>query len=486
MRGVMIQGTSSDAGKSFIATALCRLLREKGYRPVPFKPQNVSNNSYVTVDGKEIGRAQGLQAEAAGLEARPCMNPLLLKPSGNGTSEIVLFGERLEVMSGMAYRTDYYERAIGAIKQGLQEVSKLGDVVIIEGAGSPVEMNLKKREVVNMKMAEIADVPVILTADIDRGGLFASIVGTLTLLEEHERARVKGIIVNRFHGEASFFEDGKVWLEKYTGIPVLAVLPFLPDHALEGEDSLSICDLRRNNAAIDIAVIRLPYISNGSDIEPFACEDDVNVRWVQSVASFGSPDAVIIPGTKSTLADLVFLKDTGLDKQIVSFAKGGGVVAGLCGGFQLMGQTLSDPEGADTGKMNSVATGLGIIPADTIFKSEKTVVRTEGIAQGIWLSGYEIHFGETKVCGKPFMRGTNYEEGYRSTDGKVIGTYLHHLFYNDLFRTDWLNQIRRAKGLTERAPVSMNRDQTYDAIAEHLGRHLDWPMFEAILEGHPL
>ncbi|MGG3450347.1 cobyric acid synthase [Domibacillus aminovorans] len=486
MRGVMIQGTSSDAGKSFIATALCRLLIQKGYRPVPFKPQNVSNNSYVTADGKEIGRAQGLQAEAAGLEAKPCMNPLLLKPSGNGASEIVLFGERLEVMSGMAYRTDYYDRAIAAIKQGLQEVSELGDIVVIEGAGSPVEMNLKKQEVVNMKTAELADVPVILTADIDRGGLFASIVGTLTLLEEHERARVKGIIVNRFHGDARFFEDGKTWLEKYTGIPVLAVLPFLPGHTLDGEDSLSIRDIRRNNAAIDIAVIRLPYISNGSDIEPFAFEDDVNVRWVQSAHSFGSPDAVIIPGTKSAFADLAFLKETGLDERIVSFAKGGGVVTGLCGGFQLMGQTLSDPDGTDTGETGSIAYGMGIIPAHTIFKSEKTVVRTEGIARGIPLSGYEIHFGETKVCGEPFMVCTDYEEGYRSTDGKVSGTYLHHLFYNDLFRADWLNQIRRAKGLTERAPLDMNRDQTYDVIAEHLDRHLDWPMFEAILDGLPL
>ncbi|OMP68087.1 cobyric acid synthase [Domibacillus epiphyticus] len=484
MHGVMIQGTASDAGKSFIATALCRLLYQKGYRPVPFKPQNVSNNSYVTADGKEIGRAQGLQAEAAGLEAQPCMNPLLLKPSGNGSSEIVLFGERLEVMSGMEYRANYYERAISAIKQGLQEVSELGDTVIIEGAGSPVEMNLKKREVVNMKTAELADVPVILTADIDRGGLFASIAGTLSLLEDHERERVKGIIVNRFHGDPNYFKDGKEWLESYTGLPVLAIVPFLPGHALEGEDSKSIRDVRRDGAAIDIAVIRLPYISNGSDMEPFAFEEDVNVRWVQSAGTFGTPDAVIIPGTKSVFSDLAFLKETGLDKKIVSFAKRGGAVAGLCGGFQLMGRTLSDPDGSDTGMNTSIADGMGIIPAHTIFKRNKTVIRTEGTASGIPLSGYEIHFGETTVEGEPFMICSDHHDGYVSTDNKIIGTYLHHLFYNDEFRADWLNRIRMMKGLPRRPPADLNRAKTYDLIAAHLDRFLDWTAFKQILEGH--
>lgn len=483
MRGVMIQGTSSDAGKSFIATALCRLLLHKGYRPVPFKPQNVSNNSYVTADGKEIGRAQGLQAEAAGLEASPFMNPLLLKPSGNGSSEIVLFGERLEVMSGMAYRKEYYEKAIEAIQLGLREAALLGDTLVIEGAGSPVEMNLKKREVVNMKTAELADVPVLLTADIDRGGLFASVAGTLALLEEKERARVKGIIVNRFHGNPAFFEDGKKWLEEYTGLPVLAVLPFLQGHALEGEDSLSIRNYRKEGAAVDVAVIRLPYVSNGSDIEPFMFEEDVNVRWVQSGEAFGSPDAVIIPGTKSVFADLAFLQETGLADKIRLFAEKGGVVTGLCGGFQLMGKTLLDPEGRDTGTAGSKKNALGLIPAHTVFQSKKKVIRTEGTANGIALSGYEIHFGETTADGKPFMINANYSEGYCSEDGRISGTYLHHLFYNDLFRADWLNRIRRLKGLAERPPADLNRDKTYDVLAAHLEQYLDWPVFESILEG---
>lgn len=483
MRGIMIQGTSSDAGKSFVATALCRLLLKKGYRPVPFKPQNVSNNSYVTADGKEIGRAQGLQAEAAGLEASPFMNPLLLKPSGNGASEVVLFGERLEVMSGMAYRKSYYEHAIAAIRTGLEEVGKLGDTIVIEGAGSPVEMNLKKREVVNMKTAELADVPVLLTADIDRGGLFASLVGTLALLEEEERCRIKGIIVNRFHGDPSYFEDGKKWIEDYTGLPVLAVLPFLPGHALEGEDSLSIRNVHREGAGIELAVIRLPYVSNGSDIEPFAFEDDVSIRWVSSTNTFGQPDAVIIPGTKSVFADLDFLKETGLAEKICHFAENGGTIIGLCGGFQLMGRSLSDPDGRDTGAPGAAEEGLCLIPADTVFNSRKTVVRTKGIANGIPLSGYEIHFGQTIAEGLPFLTAASHTEGYRSDDGHLSGTYLHHLFYNDAFRADWLNQIRRAKGLGERPPADLNREGTYDSIAAHLEQHLDWPVFEAILEG---
>ncbi|MET1032506.1 cobyric acid synthase [Domibacillus tundrae] len=482
MRGIMIQGTSSDAGKSFVATALCRLLLQKGYRPVPFKPQNVSNNSYVTADGKEIGRAQGLQAEAAGLEASPFMNPILLKPSGNGSSEIVLFGERLEVMSGMAYRESYYERAVAAIQTGLKETAKLGDTLVIEGAGSPVEMNLKKREVVNMKTAELADVPVLLIADIDRGGLFASVVGTLALLEEVERKRVKGIIVNRFHGDPAHFEDGKRWLEEYTGVPVLAVLPFLPGHALEGEDSLSIRDVRRDQADLDVAVIRLPYVSNGSDIEPFAFEEDVNVRWIQTEKAFGQPDAVIIPGTKSTLADLHFLKQTGLAEKISTYAENGGTVIGLCGGFQLMGNTLADPDGSDTGIAGSIEKGLGLIPADTTFKKNKTIIRTKGMASGIPLSGYEIHFGQTIVNGTPFLTDGDHRDGYRSRDGRICGTYLHHLFYNDLFRADWLNRIRRTKGLEERLPAALNRNGTYDAIAAHVEKHLDWPVFEAVLE----
>ncbi|WP_050181807.1 cobyric acid synthase [Domibacillus robiginosus] len=483
MRGIMIQGTSSDAGKSFVATALCRLLLKKGYRPVPFKPQNVSNNSYVTADGKEIGRAQGLQAEAAGLEASPFMNPLLLKPSGNGASEIVLFGERLEVMSGMAYRKSYYKQAIAAIQTGLKEVEKLGDTLVIEGAGSPVEMNLKKREVVNMKTAELADVPVVLTADIDRGGLFASIVGTLALLNEGERKRVKGLIVNRFHGDPAYFEEGKKWLEDYTGLPVLAVLPFLPGHALEGEDSLSIRNVRREGPGIEIAVIRLPYVSNGSDIEPLAFEKDVSIRWISSPDEFRNPDAVIIPGTKSAFADLSFLKETGLADKICFFAGNGGTVIGLCGGFQLMGRQLADPAGRDTGVPGSTEQALGLIPADTVFANEKTIVRTKGEANGIPLSGYEIHFGQTKVDGPPFLTSASHTEGYRSDDGRLSGTYLHHLFYNDAFRAEWLNKLRLAKGLSVRLPADINRDDTYDRIAAHLEEYLDWAAFEAILEG---
>ncbi|KAB7705375.1 cobyric acid synthase [Bacillus aerolatus] len=240
MKGVMIQGTASDAGKSLVATALCRLLVQKGFRPAPFKSQNVTNNSYVTDDGKEIGKAQVLQAEACNIEASPEMNPILLKPSGSGRSEVIWLGEQMEVILGMEYREQYYERAVKTIRQSLETLSRQADFLVIEGAGSPVEMNLKHREVVNMKVAELADVPVILIADINRGGLFASVIGTLELLEPDERKRVKGLIVNKFHGDPALFDEGKQWLEERTGIPVLAVLPYLADHQLEEEDALSL------------------------------------------------------------------------------------------------------------------------------------------------------------------------------------------------------------------------------------------------------
>ncbi|MFK2826114.1 cobyric acid synthase [Bacillus sp. B190/17] len=239
MNGIMIQGTASDVGKSFIVTALCRLLVQKGFQPAPFKSQNVTNNSYVTGDGKEIGTAQVLQAEACKINVGPEMNPILLKPSGSGRSEVIWLGERIERISGFTYRKQYYEKAITVIKQSLERLSSKADFLVIEGAGSPVEMNLKKNEVVNMKVAELADVPVIMVADIRRGGVFASIVGTLELLDPYERARVKGIIINKFHGEPALFDEGKQWIEERTGIPVLAVLPYLADHQLEEEDALA-------------------------------------------------------------------------------------------------------------------------------------------------------------------------------------------------------------------------------------------------------
>ena len=314
MKGVMIQGTASDVGKSLIVTALCRLFANEGIKVAPFKSQNMSNNSYVTNDGLEIGRAQGIQAEAAKIEATVWMNPILLKPRSDQESEIVLLGASVETLSGKGYRESFYDRGLDVIHHALDQLSKNYELLILEGAGSPVEMNLKDRELVNMKIAELADVPVFLVADIDRGGIFASIVGTLELLTDEERKRVKGILINKFRGDINLFTDGVKWLEEKTGIPVLGVLPYVNNHMIDREDSLSINEFRRmkKRGDLDIVFIQLPYSSNISDIEPFLYEEDVCLRFVQNVAEFGKPDAVIIPGTKSTIRDLQYMKEVGL------------------------------------------------------------------------------------------------------------------------------------------------------------------------------
>ncbi|WP_203363905.1 cobyric acid synthase [Bacillus sp. REN10] len=490
MKGVMLQGTASDVGKSLIATALCRLLWKKGFKPAPFKSQNVSNNSYVTASGKEIGRAQGLQAEACRLEAIPVMNPILLKPSGSGRSELVLRGERQQTIAGMAYREHYYETALQVIEQSLDELKGLADFLVIEGAGSPVEMNLKKREVVNMKVAEMADVPVILIADINRGGLFASVVGTLELLEPHEKQRVKGLIINKFHGNPDLFAEGKKWLEERTGLPVLAVLPYLPNHQLEGEDSLSLSARfsSQTQKELDIVAIKLPYVSNYSDMEPFLLEEDTSVRWVDSLEAFGEPDAVVLPGTKSTLHDLQFLKENGLADRIIQFVQAGGTVAGLCGGYQMLCEQLNDPDGYDAGVKDYAEAGLGLIPGKTTFFNEKTTVRMQGkvaMLPMIEVNGYEIHIGQTVIDDSaPFIiREDGSEEGYCSKDGHIIGTYMHHVFHNDAWRSEWLNRLRRKKDLPLRElNIMKEKQQAFDQLADHLEKHLDWVAFTAIID----
>ncbi|HAQ07455.1 MAG TPA: cobyric acid synthase CobQ, partial [Bacillus bacterium] len=298
MKGIMVLGTASDVGKSLIATAICRTFANEGTRVAPFKSQNMSNNSYVTCDGKEIGRAQGIQAEAAKTKATVWMNPILLKPRSEQHSEIVLLGKASDTLSGKGYRESFYEKGLETIQAALVQLEEEYDVIVMEGAGSPVEINLKDRELVNMKVAEIADVPAVLVADIDRGGVFASIIGTLELLTEGERARIKGLIINKFRGDASLFEDGVKWLECRTGIPVLGVLPYIENHMIDGEDSLSI-PASISRTGLDIVVIRPPYISNYSDIEPFYFEQDVSIRWVSELSKIGTPDAVILPGTNS-------------------------------------------------------------------------------------------------------------------------------------------------------------------------------------------
>jgi adenosylcobyric acid synthase len=496
MKGVMIQGTASDVGKSLIVTALCRMFANDGVKVVPFKSQNMSNNSYVTKDGKEIGRAQGIQAEAAKIEATVWMNPILLKPRSNQDSEIVYLGKSLKTLSGRGYRDTFYEKGLEVINNSLEQLSSEYELVVIEGAGSPVEINLKDRELVNMKVAELADVPVILVADIDRGGVFASIVGTLELLEVKERQRVAGIIINKFRGDISLFEDGIHWLEKKTGIPVLGVLPYVEEHMIDGEDSLSLSNQFSNkkNGNLDIAVIHLPFVSNYSDLEPFLYEEDVSIRWVKHASEFGNPDAVIIPGTKSTINDLKTLRERQLDILIQKHIEHGGYVAGICGGYQILGEEIIDETGSDTGIVNKYVAGLGWIPGRTIFYDEKETVRAAGVYHentGLntngKLEGYEIHLGKTVLHqqGCSFLALENgKEEGYYGKNGQIIGTYLHHLFHNDEWRNQWLNMIRKSKGLQsiETIYISEYKDKRYDEIAGQMRTHLNFEQLNDIIQ----
>lgn len=488
MKGVMIQGTASDVGKSLIVTAMCRMFANEGIKVAPFKSQNMSNNSYVTLDGKEIGRAQGMQAEAAKTEASVWMNPILLKPRSHMHSEVVYLGKAVESLSGQEYRNRFYERGLEVINESLSNLEKEFDLLVIEGAGSPVEINLKDREIVNMKVAEMADVPVILVADIDRGGVFASIVGTLELLEPIERKRISGLLINKFRGDRSLFEDGIRWLEEKTGIPVLGVLPYVENHMIDGEDSLSIDQQfrGRKKADLDIVVIQLPFISNYSDLDPFLYEEDVSLRWVKVPSEFGRPDAVIIPGTKSTISDLNDLRAKNLDQLIQRHLEDGGFLVGICGGYQMLGDELVDEAGSDTGKPYCYVEGLGMIPAKTFFKREKETTRTAaqlhkdtGLLNRHRLEGYEIHLGSTLQSreGCSFLQTTDGRaDGYYGKNGRIIGTYLHHLFHNDGWRNQWLNRIREWKGLPNKEVVHIKdfKDQRFNELARQMKDHINW------------
>ncbi|MEH7178367.1 cobyric acid synthase [Neobacillus vireti] len=495
MKGVMIQGTASDVGKSLIVTALCRMFANEGVKVVPFKSQNMSNNSYVTRDGKEIGRAQGIQAEASKIEADVWMNPILLKPRSNQESEIVLLGKVLKTLSGRGYRETFYDKGLEVIRESLEHLEKQYELVVIEGAGSPVEINLKDRELVNMKIAELADVPVVLVADIDRGGVFASIVGTLELLDPHERQRVAGVIINKFRGDISLFEDGIQWLEKKTGIPVLGVMPYVENHMIDAEDSLSLNEQFSNKRKgnLDIVVIQLPFISNYTDFEPFLYEEDVSIRWVKHESEFGNPDAVIIPGTKSTFHDLNTIREKGLDLLISSHIQKGGYIIGICGGYQILCEEIIDEAGSDTGIKNNHEKGLGYIPGRTIFHQRKDTLRVTGeyhedtgLQANVQVEGYEIHLGKTVLhqSGCSFLRlGNGAGEGYFSKKGQIIGTYLHHLFHNDHWRTQWLNLIRKSKGLPTKEVKSINdfKDKKYDDIASQMKAHLNYDRLKEII-----
>jgi adenosylcobyric acid synthase len=486
---LMIQGTSSDAGKSAIATAFCRIFAQDGYKTAPFKSQNMALNSYVTLDGKEIGRAQGVQAEAAGIVATTDMNPILIKPTRDAESQIVVNGEPYANMKAFVYRTDFFQEGLRIIQESYQRLADSYERVVIEGAGSPAEVNLNDRELVNMRVARLTNAPVILVADIERGGVFASLVGTLQLLEPQDRERVIGVVINRFRGDLSLLQPGLDWFESYTGVPVLGVVPFIPDLWIDAEDSLILHRYqgqRETARELDIAVIRYPRISNFTDVDPFFVEPDCRVRYVSRAEELGEPDLIILPGSKNTIEDLQFLRETGLASRIERLHHDQRcTLIGICGGFQMMGDLIHDPDGVES-PLQSLE-GLGLIPMVTTMEQRKTTVLSRGTAtfagQEVALEGYEIHMGQSvfEQNDAAFIKLEHGTDGYCQEQQKRIGTYFHGLFHNDAFRTLLLNQIRAEKGLPpieERPSFVAMREQGYDLLADTVRRHVRLDIIE--------
>ncbi|GAA3402475.1 cobyric acid synthase [Paenibacillus hodogayensis] len=500
---LMFQGTSSDAGKSILTTALCRILLQDGWKVAPFKSQNMSLNSYVTPDGKEIGRAQGMQADACRVPATTDMNPILLKPKKDMVSQVVVHGKPLRDYDARTYREKYLGEAEHIVKDALKRLRTRYEAVVIEGAGSPAEVNLKDRDIVNMRLAGWADAPVLLVADIDRGGVFASLVGTMDILTPEEQDRVQGFVINKFRGDVTLLQPGLDWLERRTGKPVLGVIPYLPDVGLEDEDSASLDAKRlsgpKREGQIDIAVLRLPRLSNFTDFDPLFEEPDVHVRYVSTVSEWGQPDAVIIPGSKNTIDDLQFLRATALETRIRRHVEAGGRLLGICAGYQMLGRRLLDPQRieSDTEELS----GIGLFDAETTFTPDKRTERVCGTAhwpglEPLPVEGYEIHMGRTRfgdevrqpfairIHDAPDEAGSYHADGALSPDGKVWGTYMHGVLHNDGLRRQWINEIRADKGWEPSAGELKffgQREAAFDRLADHVRRHLDMDRIYAMM-----
>ena len=453
---LMIVGTSSGAGKSLFVTALCRIFYKDKYKVSPFKSQNMALNSYITKDGKEMGRAQVVQAEASGLEPDVNMNPILLKPSTMNKIQIIVCGKSIGNMSGAEYN-QYKKNLISVLKETYSKIENENDIVVIEGAGSPAEINIKEEDISNFAMARIANAPVILVADIDRGGVFASIYGTIMLLNEEDRKRIKGIVINKFRGNKEVLKSGFDIIENLTGVKTLGVIPYT-DIDIEDEDSLSekykSFKLNKNSNKIKISVIKLKHISNVTDIDALSIYDDVEIQFVTERSQIGNEDLLIIPGSKNTIDDLKWLKESGIAEEIIKRARTETIIFGICGGFQILGNKVKDPyhiEG-DIEELN----GLGLLDLETIMENEKTLVQYKGklsVNNGILknlnnfeIKGYEIHQGITQGNEKNLT--TDDRTIFVNRDS-IIATYLHGIFDNKNFTDVLLNEIRRRKGLEE-------------------------------------
>ena len=426
---LMVQGTTSDAGKSTLVTALCRWLVRQDYSVAPFKPQNMALNSAVTAEGGEIGRAQAVQAKACHLAPHIDMNPVLLKPNSDSGAQVIIHGKAIANMEARFYH-DYKTTAMQAVLVSHQRLSEQYDLVIVEGAGSPAEINLRDRDIANMGFAEAVDCPVILIADIDRGGVFAHLVGTLALLSASEKARVKGFVINRFRGDIGLLQSGLDWLEQETGIPVLGVLPYLHGLHLEAEDAINSAQPLSNHKQLNVIIPVLPRISNHTDFDPLRLHPQVNLQFIGPDQIIPPADVIILPGSKHVRADLDWLKKQGWQDTINTHLRYGGKVIGICGGFQMLGQLIHDPEGIESQPGSSE--GLGLIEMETTLAADKTLRQNKGklLLNNVDISGYEIHAGISygKALEQPLMQLDHGSDGVISADNKIIGTYLHGLF----------------------------------------------------------
>jgi len=498
-RVLMIQGCSSSVGKSLLVTALCRLFARRGMRVAPFKAQNMSNNAAVCADGAEIGRSQAVQAAAAGVAPTADMNPILLKPEGSNRTQVIALGRHWGTVAAREYAR-YKDELWPLVTTALDRLRATHDLVVIEGAGSPVELNLRQRDLVNMAVARYAQAPVLLVGDIERGGIFAQLLGTLWLFTPDEQALVRGLVVNKFRGDPSFFGEGVSILEERSGRPVLGVIPYMPDLCLPEEDAADLDAQVRSGPprqdTLDIAVIRFPHIANFDDFAPLAAEEGVAVRYVSSQATLGQPHAVILPGTKSTIADLLWLREQGIDRSIQHLAAAGTVVVGICGGYQMLGRRIQDPMGVESA-IPEVA-GLALLSVDTVFVATKATYQVEAhvlggpgwlaALQGQAIQGYEIHMGHT-MSQQPWLEisqrsgiGMALADGAVAAAGKVWGCYLHGLFGNEALRRSWLASLGW-HGAAGPAGVSSDMQTVLDHLASHVAASLDMPRLQTIIWG---
>ena len=495
-KSLMIQGTASSVGKSVLCSALLRIMKQDGWKAAPFKAQNMSLNSFVTRDGLEMGRAQVTQAQAAGMEPDVRMNPVLLKPTSDRRSQVIVEGKAIGTMTAMEYN-EYKPALRQRIKAIYDSLEEQADCVVIEGAGSPAEINLREGDIVNMSMARAADAPVILVGDIDLGGVFASLLGTILLLTDEERERVKGVIINKFRGDVKILEPGLRMLEERIRIPVLGVVPWM-DVELEDEDSVTERFRRQSGTGdIDTAVVRLRHISNFTDFQSLALQPGCRVRYAEHAGELEHADLIVLPGTKNTIEDLIDLRRRGLDAAILRHARKGGMVVGICGGYQMLGKWLHDPHHSESNVPETA--GLGLLDMEVTFEPEKRTAQATGTVicssgwlkeyRGLTMDGYEIHAGRNQYGGGavPWLRTESGADGIMNARGNVLGSYLHGLFDDGQFFAALAARIREERGETgtEQSPVSLEafREKEFDRIAAIVRSSVDMDAIYRIIHG---